>query len=92
MTGATPRGNQPLILWIGVGLAALAVLGAVIYPLVDRRPPAATESAADLASNPKAQGPLAELVELEDVYEAGQVDETTFERRQAEIYEELRSL
>jgi hypothetical protein len=92
MTGATPRGNQPLILWIGVGLAALAVLGAVIYPLVDRRPPAATTSAADLVSNPKAQGPLAELAELEDAYEAGQVDETTFERRQAEIYEELRSL
>jgi len=92
MAGATPRGNQPLILWIGVGLAALTLLGAVVYPMVDRRPTASTASAADLASNPKAQGLLAELAELKDAYAAGQVDDATFEGRRAQIYEELRSL
>jgi hypothetical protein len=92
MTGATPRGNQPLILWIGVGLTALAVVGAVVYSMVSRRPAAAAAGAVDLASNPKAQGQLAELADLEEAFEAGQVDESAYERRRAEIYEEIRSL
>jgi hypothetical protein len=35
---------------------------------------------------------LAELADLEDALEAGQVDEVAYERRRAEIYEELRAL
>jgi hypothetical protein len=32
------------------------------------------------------------LADLEDAFEAGEVDEATYERQRAELYEELRSL
>jgi hypothetical protein len=35
---------------------------------------------------------LTDLADLEDTYEAGQVDETTYERQRAEIYDALKSL
>lgn len=92
MTGATPRGNQPLILWLGVGLAALAVIAVVVYSMTARQPAAATSGGVDLASNPKAQGQLVELADLEEAFEAGEVDEAAYEHRRTEIYEELRSL
>ena len=92
MTGATPRGNQPLILWMGIGLAALAVAGVVVYSLATRQPAAVTSDVTGLASNPKAQGWLAELADIEAAFEAGEVDEAAYERQRAEIYEELRSL
>jgi hypothetical protein len=92
MSGATPRGNQPLILWMGIALAALAVAGVVVYSLATRQPAAATSGVTDLAANPKAQGRLAELADLEDAFEASKVDEATYERQRAELYEELRSL
>jgi hypothetical protein len=92
MTGATPRGNQTVILWLGVGLAVLAVAGVVVYSMAARPPAAEAAGAADLASNPEAQAQLAQLVDLEDAFEAGQVDEGDYERRRAEIYEEIRSL
>jgi hypothetical protein len=92
MSGAIPRGNQPLILWLGIALAALAVAGVVVYSLAARQPAAATSGVTDLASNPRAQGRLAELADLEDAFEAGEVDEVTYERQRAELYEELRSL
>jgi hypothetical protein len=90
-TGATPRGNQPLILWLGIGLSVVAVAGVVVYSMTVRSS-AAAGGAPDLASNPEAQAQLAELADLEDALEAGQVDEVAYERRRAEIYEELRAL
>ncbi|MGD9318289.1 MAG: hypothetical protein PVG56_15745, partial [Anaerolineae bacterium] len=45
MTGATPRGNQTVILWLGVGLAVLAVAGVVVYSMA-ARPPAAEAAGA----------------------------------------------
>jgi hypothetical protein len=92
MTGATPRGNQLLILWIGVGLAVLAVAGVVVYSMAAGPPAVAAAGRADLASNPKARGQLAALADLEDAFEAGQVNEVAYERRRAELYEEIRSL
>jgi hypothetical protein len=92
MTGATPRGNQPLILWLGVGLSVLAVAGVVVYSVVSRPRAVAEAGAADLASDPEAKAQLAELADLEDAFQAGQVDEAAYERRRAEIYEEIRSL
>jgi hypothetical protein len=81
-----------VILWLGVGLAVLAVAGVVVYSMAARPPAAEAAGAADLASNPEAQAQLAQLVDLEDAFEAGQVDEGDYERRRAEIYEEIRSL
>jgi hypothetical protein len=92
MTGATPRGNQLLILWIGVGLAVLAVAGVVVYSMAAGPPAVAAAGRADLASNPKARGQLAALADLEDAFEAGQVNEVAYERRRAELYEKIRSL
>jgi hypothetical protein len=53
-------------------------------------PPAATASA--LASNPQARPLLAELAGLEEAFEAGQVDEETYQRQRTEKWEALRSL
>jgi len=109
--------NQGLLRGLGFGLAGLAVLGAVIYPLltahplrspsdavlrdrcapglpsVDSRPQAvALPTVATLASNPQARPLLAELADLEEAFEAGQVDEETYQRHRAEKWEALRSL
>jgi len=68
------------------------VLGAVIYPLLtaERRRPATTPST--LASNPQARPLLADLADLEAAFEAGQVDEETYQRQRAEKWEALKSL
>jgi hypothetical protein len=91
MSGATPRGNQPLILWMGIALAALAVAGVVVYSLAARQPAATTSGVTDLTSNPNVQDRLAELAELEEAFEAGELDEAAYERQRVELYEELRS-
>lgn len=81
--------NQGLLRALGFGLAGLAVLAAVLYPLLTarRRPPAAA-----LASNPQARPLLAELAGLEEAFEAGQLDEEAYRRQRAEKWEALRSL
>ena len=106
-TGKPITDNQELLRGLGFGLAILAVLGAVIYtlltahplrsapglPTVGSRPPAATlPTVAALASNPQARPLLAELADLEEAFEAGQVDEETYRRQRAEKWEALRSL
>jgi hypothetical protein len=90
--GSAATGNQTLLLRIGFGLALLAVVGAMVYPLVVRRPAGAVPSTSSLAVNPKARPLLAELADLEDAFESGQIDEVTYERRRAEKREELKSL
>lgn len=85
-------GNQGFLRWFGLGLVGLAVIGAVVYSLASRQPASGPASAPDLAADPKAQKLLAELADLEDAFEAGQVDEAAYERRRAEIYEMIKSL
>ena len=92
VTGSAATGNQRLLLAIGFGLAALVVVGALVYPQVVRRPAGTAVSASNLAANPKARPLLAELADLEDAFESGQIDEVTYERRRAEKREELKSL
>ena len=89
-TGAPIADNQGLLRGLGFGLAVLAVLAAVLYPLLTarRRPPAAATLA--LAANPQARPLLAELASLEEAFEAGQVDEETYQRQRAEKWEALR--
>ena len=94
-TGAPITDNQGLLRGLGFGLAGLAVLGAVLYPLLTarRRPPAAAlPAAAALAANPQARPLLAELASLEEAFEAGQVDEEIYQQQRAEKWEALRSL
>jgi hypothetical protein len=90
--GSAATGNQRLLLGIGLGLAVLAVVVALVYPQLVRRPATAAGSASNLAANPKARPLLVELADLEDAFESGQIDEVTYERRRAEKREELRSL
>ena len=90
--GAGTRGNQRLLLWIGVGLAALAVLAAVLYPQVTRRVAHAPVSGPSLSKDPKARRLVAEIASLEESFEAGDLDGATYERRRSDLYEELRSL
>jgi hypothetical protein len=95
-SGAVPtlptRGNQRLLLWVGFGLALLAVGGAVVYPLATARPASAPASASDVARDPRARRLLAELANLEESFEAGQIDEATYQRERAAKYEALKAL
>jgi hypothetical protein len=82
---STVRGNQALLRWLGFGFAALAVVGAVVYSVARGQPASIPSSSPDLVADPQARHLLAELADLEDAFEAGQVDEATYERKRAEI-------
>jgi hypothetical protein len=86
------RGNQRLLLWVGFGFAVLAVGGAIVYPLATTRPASAPASASEVVKDPRARRLLAELADLEEGLEAGQIDEATYERERAAKYEALKSL
>jgi hypothetical protein len=92
--GATgsPRGNQGVLLWIGFGLAGLAIVGAIVYSTTSARPLAGAQARRNVASDPTAQRLLSELAELQEALEAGQVDEATYESQRTEIYGKLKSL
>jgi hypothetical protein len=92
VASASTRGNQRLLLWIGVGLAALTVLAAVLYPQVTRRAAHAPVSGPNLTSDPEARRLVAELASLEESFEAGELDEAAYKRRRSNLYKELRSL
>jgi hypothetical protein len=92
VTGAPTKGSQSLLRWLGFGLALLAVVGAVVYPQLSKQPAPARRSASALASAPEARRLLAELADLEVAFEEGRMDEASYERRRAEIYEKLRTL
>ncbi|MGD2207286.1 MAG: hypothetical protein PVH17_10945 [Anaerolineae bacterium] len=89
---ASTRGNQGLFRWLGLVLAGLGVVGAVVYSLATRRPSAAPALRRSLTSDPKARRLLADLADLESAFESGQVNQTTYERRRAELYEAIKSL
>jgi len=95
-SGATPtlptRGNQRLLLWVGFGVAVLAVGGAIVYPLATARPASGPVSASDVVRDPRARRLLAELADLEEAFEADQIDEATYQRERAAKYEALKSL
>jgi hypothetical protein len=90
--GMETRGNQGLLRWFGFVLAGLAVVGAVVYSMISRRPRTSAISMPRLAANPETRRLLAQLADLEDAYESGQVDEATYERQRAETFEVLKSL
>jgi len=93
-TTPAEEGQQSLLRTLGLLLAGLAVVAAVVYPLVTKRPraalPAAARPGAASGSSPRRQRLIAELADLEDARDAGRVDEAAYEQRRAQIYEELR--
>jgi hypothetical protein len=89
--GASP-GSQAQLRWLGFGLAALAVIGAVLYPATSRRWASNPTAGSILASNPKARQLLAELADLEDAHEAGQIDALTYERQRGQKIDQIKSL
>lgn len=92
VAAASERGSQGLLRWLGFALAGLAVVGVVVYAAAARQPATSRASTRDLTSNPKARSILVELADLEGAFEAGQIDEATYERQRAEKYEALKSL
>jgi hypothetical protein len=91
-TTGPSRGNQELLRWFGFGLVALAVLGAIIYPLATGRQADAAGDAPGLVRKPASRKLVSELADLEEAHEAGNLDEEDFERRRAEIVESLKTL
>ena len=91
-TAESTRGNQGLLRWFGFGLVALAVLGAIIYPLATGRQADAPADDPGLAQTPASRKLVSELADLEEAHEAGKLDEEDFERRRAEIRESLKTL
>ena len=73
-------------------LAAAAVAGVLVYTATTVRPAARQQARPRLSANPKARMLLHRLADLEDVLEAGEVDEASYERQRAEITRELKSL
>jgi hypothetical protein len=92
LTGAATGGNQGLMRGLGFGLAALAVIAAVVYPFATRRSPGSRKRGRDLGDNPRDRQLLSELAGLEESYEAGEIDEASYERRRSQIYRALKAL
>jgi hypothetical protein len=90
--GGPAGGSQGLLLWFGLGLVALAALGAIIYPALSRRPSGPPQQRPRLPQSAEARELLVALADLEAALEAGQVDESTYARQRAEMYEALKSL
>jgi hypothetical protein len=88
----TTRGNQGLLRWIGFVLAGLAVVGVVAYAATSKQPAPAAATNPNLSSNPKAQRLVAELADLDEAFEAGDLDEAAYEHQRAEKREALKSL
>jgi hypothetical protein len=90
---ATPiTDDQDLLRWLGFGLAGLAVVGAVLYSLLTRQRRASAQAAPALNANPEARRLLVELADLEEAYEAGRIDEETWQQQRAEKREAIKSL
>jgi hypothetical protein len=89
-SGGTAPGGQSLLLWFGIGLALLAVAGVVVYAAAARRP-ASQRVVSDPgpAFDPKAREMIARLADLEDAYEAGELDEETYVSKRMAIFREL---
>jgi hypothetical protein len=90
--GGAARGNQEPLRWLGFALVGLAAAGAVVYAVAKGQPAPAPASSQDMLADSQARRLLAELTDLEEAFEAGQVDEAEYERQRAELRGELKSL
>jgi heme exporter protein D len=92
MSSGSAVGDQGLLLWFGVGLALVAVAGVVVYAVTSRRP-ASRQVVSDPGPtyDPKARQMIARLADLEDEYEAGEIDEDMYVIKRMQIFKELGS-
>ncbi len=84
--------NQAGLRVVGMGLALLGALGAAVYALAARRPAAPAPAALELSGSPQARRLLAELADVEEAFEAGQMDEGAYRRERAARLEAIRAL
>jgi hypothetical protein len=91
-SAGTTKGNQALLRWLGLGVLALAVVGAVVFSISKRERPATPTGAQHIQADPQARQLLRELADIEDAYEAGDLDRATYQRQKAAKYRALRSL
>jgi hypothetical protein len=97
-TGSQPaavpstQGTQELLRWFGLGLAALAVVGVVVYATSSNRLPPASTARPKLSADPESRRLLAKLADLEDAFERGNVDQASYERQKSELREAIKSL
>ena len=89
--GTTEPGDQGLLRWLGVALVALALVGVLAYALASRGAAAAAPTT-DLTADAQARALLSELADLEEARETGRIQESTYERRRAELVARLKSL
>jgi hypothetical protein len=87
-SGGAAGGNQGVLLWLGVAVAVLAVFAAVFFA-VSRRPAGVRIPDPGAAYDPGARELIARLADLEDAFEAGELDETAYVRQRMEIFKEL---
>jgi hypothetical protein len=90
-TAAAGPGNQNLFLWLGLALAVVAVTALGVYSAARPRPQAAV-ARVDLASDPRGRELLRDLADATERFEAGAIDEPTYESYRAELYDKLKSL
>jgi hypothetical protein len=84
---AAPQGQQKLLRSLGVGLTLLAAIGAGVYPRLTRRTAAqAARDRSTVLQGALAKQLLADLADLEQAFEAGEVDQSTYVRLRAEKY------
>ncbi len=86
------KGSQEVLGLLGIGVIALAVLAAVVYPLTSRRLETAPVKRPRLMAEPNARRLLAELADLEEARDAGQLDQVAYERQRSEKYQAIRSV
>lgn len=91
-SAAAGRGHQKLLGWAGIGLVALMLIAAVVYPAASRPLAAVPARRPDLRREPRARRLVAELADLEDACEAGDLDQASYERRRSDIHRAIRSL
>jgi hypothetical protein len=92
VAATSTRGNQELLRWLGFGLVVIVVTGAIVYGATRPSLPTSVTSAPALSADPEARRMLVKLADLEDAFEAGQVDEATYESQRAELHEAIKSL
>jgi hypothetical protein len=89
--GGAAGGNQEILRLLGFALAGLAIVAVGIYALSARRPAAGMAAIPDLTVHARSRHLLAELADLEEAYESGQIDDASYERERATKYEALKS-
>ena len=89
--GTLVKGSQGMLRWLGLALALLALFGVIALAVTTKGRPVTTAQAPPLTTDPQSRRLLADLADLEDAREAGEIDEAAYERRRGEIYEVLKA-